>query len=196
MRIELTQGYYAIVDAEDFDRLNKFSWHAFTLKSKTRIKPKIFAKRCLEVNGTIKSYYMQQDVLILYKDLRQRIIHINGDSLDNRKSNLKIATKSQIQQSKYVDETNTASRFRGVSWSKRNEIWEAEITVRNEIIRLGSFSDEIEAAKAYDDASSYYHKEFGARNFGDDYGMRNFDHDKPKPTPTTIRRPGAGKLWE
>jgi len=93
------------------------------------------------------------------------IDHINTDSLDNRKANLRLATPSQNSCNTRRDKSNTYSRYRGVSFSKRKQKWFAAIRTDGKKLWLGYFDNEIDAAKAYDNAARIYHKDFARTNF-------------------------------
>ncbi|MBN1795425.1 MAG: HNH endonuclease [Sedimentisphaerales bacterium] len=90
--------------------------------------------------------------------------HIDRDSLNNKRENLRFATRSQncmnVGKRKKVK-----SRYKGTYYSKREKMWRAEIRAYNNKISLGRYSDEVEAAKAYDKAAIQYHKEFACLNF-------------------------------
>jgi hypothetical protein len=94
--------------------------------------------------------------------------HINTDSLDNRRANLRLATPSQNSCNSRRDKSNTYSRYRGVSFSKRKQKWFAAIRANGKKMWLGYFETEIDAAKVYDDAAKKYHKEFAMLNFKED----------------------------
>ena len=89
--------------------------------------------------------------------------HINHDSLDNRRSNLRLCDKRQNNNNsrKY-----NASFLRGVRFRKREKKFVAEIKYKNKKIHLGYFTKAEDAAMAYDKASIKYHGEFGIRNYG------------------------------
>jgi len=84
--------------------------------------------------------------------------HINHNGLDNRKSNLRVATRWQNAQNRRKTSKRTASIYKGVSWNKRDKRWFAEIRVNDKCRDLGYFEDETAAAKAYDEAARKYHK--------------------------------------
>jgi len=89
--------------------------------------------------------------------------HINHNGLDNRKANLRLATKSQ-------NAWNSSGRrgrsgFKGVSFEKKTGLWRASIAYHGEKKYLGNFHDKREAAKAYDRAAKKYHGEFASLNF-------------------------------
>ncbi len=91
--------------------------------------------------------------------------HINTDSLDNRRANLRLATHSQNSCNSRRDKSKTLSRFRGVSFSKRKGKWFAAIRINGKKTWLGYFNDEEDAARAYDHAARKYHGEFAMLNF-------------------------------
>lgn len=80
-------------------------------------------------------------------DLRE-IDHINHDGLDNRFSNLRIATKAENQRNQRL--RGGTSQFKGVDWDKKDGKWRARIKNNENSFHLGLFKNEIEAAQAYD----------------------------------------------
>ena len=91
--------------------------------------------------------------------------HRNTDSLDNRRANLRLATHSQNSCNSRRDKSNTYSRYRGVSFSKRKQKWFAAIRADGKKTWLGYFDSEEDAAKAYDTAAKKYHGEYATLNF-------------------------------
>jgi hypothetical protein len=92
--------------------------------------------------------------------------HINGKGYDNRKANLRLATRSQNCMNKpFIKTKSSSSKYRGVSWSKSLKKWHVQIGLHGKRIYIGYFNNEIEAAKAYDKAAKLYHKEFAVTNF-------------------------------
>jgi hypothetical protein len=99
--------------------------------------------------------------------------HINHNGLDNRKANLRVATRKQNvwHRRKFSGRTYdglkqpSRSKYKGVDWSKEMKRWRVRIRVNGKRLYLGSFENEIDAAKAYDEASKKYHGEFAALNF-------------------------------
>jgi hypothetical protein len=90
--------------------------------------------------------------------------HRNGNSLDNRRDNLRLATNSQNQYNKRK-KPNTSSRFLGVAFHKKNRKWTAYLQASGKRIYLGSFNSEIEAARVRDAAAKKHRGEFARLNF-------------------------------
>jgi hypothetical protein len=97
---------------------------------------------------------------------KNRVVdHRNNNGLDNRRENLRIATKGQNVCNSIKTRRNTSSKFVGVSFDKRSGLWHAYITHCRKRKFLGYFKDETDAAHAYDVAAKKYHKEFARLNF-------------------------------
>jgi hypothetical protein len=158
-RIPLTQGKYAIVDPEDFERLNKHKWYA------ARDTRTFYAHRHKRVGKKYVSIGMHREIL----DPPGHLVvdHINHNGLDNRKANLRLATSAQNSYNRRQLRKNKSSKYIGVSWKERTKKWAAIICYKRENIIIGYFKDEIQAAKAYDKAAKKYHGEFASPNFPD-----------------------------
>ncbi len=157
-RIPLTQGQYAIVDPEDFERLNNHKWHV------NRGANTYYACRFSRIGKKRVSIKMHRQIINPPDHLF--VDHINRNGLDNRKANLRPATRSQNSLNKSSIKTKpSSSKYRGVSWSKSQKKWHAQIGLNGKYKFIGYFDDEIQAAKAYDEAAKHYHKEFAVLNF-------------------------------
>ncbi len=89
--------------------------------------------------------------------------HIDGNSLNNRKTNLRICTQAQnIHNSR--PRRNRSSKYKGVFWNKVNKKWSVSIRKGDKRIYLGGFDDEIEAALAYDRKAEELFGEFAYLN--------------------------------
>jgi len=159
-RIPLTQGKYAIVDPEDYERLSKHKWYV------SKGSSTFYAARCIwdPVNKKKRTIKMHREILNPPHPLV--VDHINRNGLDNRKANLRPATKSQNTINKpCIKQKGAHSKYHGVTWQKSNKKWQAQIRAEGNPRVIGYFDGEIEAAKAYDRAAKLYHKEFAVLNF-------------------------------
>lgn len=153
-QIPLTQGKFALVDDEDFERLSGLKWHV--RKSGNCFYATTYI---CKVNG--KSTYFFMHRLILNPPDGIGIDHIDRNSLNNQKSNLRFATDSQNQANRRM-QRNNKSGVRGVH--KHNNKWRARIYFRNKQICLGEYNNLNEAAKVYDEAAKRYFGEFAYSN--------------------------------
>lgn len=156
-KIELSQGQYAIVDDEDYDVLNQWKWCADYCKS----GKKFYAKRTCYLNG--KKRIRMHRFVTNTTDRNIEVDHINGNSLDNRKSNLRPCSKSRNQQNRNKT-INNKSGYKGVAWHKISKKWIVRIGVNSIKIHIGRYDCVKEAARAYNSAAIIYHGEFAYLN--------------------------------
>ena len=90
--------------------------------------------------------------------------HINNNTLDNRKKNLRIVTAKQNNMNS-SSRSNSSSKYIGVSYHNRNKKWQASIKIDNKSLYLGNFKNEEGAAKARDKTTKKYFGEYGNLNF-------------------------------
>ncbi len=159
-RIPLTQGKYALVDPEDFTRLNKHKWHA------NKAKNTCYAVRRVHL-GLNKWKHIKMHREILDPPGHLFVDHINHHGLDNRKANLRPATHSQNSYNRIHFTRNPSSKYKGVSWNKHKKKWSVWIRYDGKSKFIGFFDNEIEAAKAYDEVAKKHHGEFAVLNFPD-----------------------------
>lgn len=168
--IPLTQGVSAIVDADDAERVAALKWYAARDRHKSGDKyygqsvMYLGGGRSNAVNKTVK---MHRFILKMEDGDRHQVDRINGNTLDNRKSNLRICTKTQNSWNS-PKERPSSSRFKGVHYNNTRKTchrrWRAGIAVNGKYIRLGSFHTEEEAALAYNEAAKMHHGEFASLN--------------------------------
>lgn len=147
---------YALVDADNFNELNQLNWRLqqdnFTRYAITNVK---------NDGGKWTSVYMHQLILPLPKPLQ--VDHKNHNGLDNRRINLREATRSQNQANRKNPTTKRKlSKYRGVGKDKQR--WRAEITVNGQRRYLGMFLTEQQAALAYNKAAKEFFGEFAWLN--------------------------------
>jgi hypothetical protein len=160
-RIYLGEGEWAIVDPQDYYWLGKFKWifwgggrNPYAVRE-VKIEPK-----------KTKRVYLHRAIMKAPK--RRLVDHRNGDGLDNRRANLRLATHSQNAINRPKRKSKTSSKYRGVFFSKPRGKWGAVIRLHYKQKWLGVFKNEIDAARAYDTAAIKYHKEFARLNFPQD----------------------------
>ncbi len=160
--IPLTRGYRAIVDDDDYERLSAKRWRASVMKPRADGSVTVYAIGSTSLrDGKERTLFLHRVVLDAPKG--KQVDHINGDGLDNRKENLRICTNAENNRNRrpypYGD-----SKFKGVSWAKRDEKWRATIKMNGKRIHLGYFTREIDAANAYDAAAIERFGEFARTN--------------------------------
>lgn len=147
--IKLTQGKFAMVDDLDYIWLKKIKWHA--KKNKNRF---------YAVNGYPR-IYMHRLILGLSSDDERMPDHKDRNGLNNQRSNLRIATRTQNLQNSGA---RGASKYKGVSWDGTKKWHKARICVNGKIMNLGNFKNEADAAMAYNKAAKEHHGEFAYLN--------------------------------
>jgi len=90
--------------------------------------------------------------------------HKNGNRLDNRRENLRLASTSQNSANRRA-KAGASSEYKGVCWDKSRGKWMAAIQVSGKTKTLGRFDDEAAAARAYDAAAAACFGEFAKLNF-------------------------------
>lgn len=155
-KIISSNGYEILVDADDFERLNKYSWWV-SVRGK-----RIGVFRSTKVNGKSKTIQMHREIMQPGAGLV--VDHINRNRLDNRRSNLRICTQFEnarnVGPASHKKYKGTIKEIKGKSVG-----WHAKIRCGGKQIYLGYFKDEESAARAYDKAASKLHGEFAYLNF-------------------------------
>jgi hypothetical protein len=142
-QVRKTENYrkhVAIVDDDDFVRLNKERW-------------------CISMGYAVRrsgGKIIKMHQIVIGSGGRQVVDHINRNKLDNRKSNLRIANHSINSINRNNPKNNTSGR-KGVCWDKRKNRWKAYIKLNQVMKNLGRFKNKNDAINARISAEKKYH---------------------------------------
>lgn len=146
-----------IVDDHDFERLSKFRWYASV---RGKLIKRTYAIRYFTENKKMQPRAVQREIMGLIKGDARQVDHINGDTLDNRRSNLRICTRSENRKN---NRKLPYKKYKGITKSKKK--WFAQILHNGETRYLGTHETEIAEARAYDEGAKRLHGEFASLNF-------------------------------
>jgi hypothetical protein len=191
-RIPLGDGRYVYVDPADFEWLSRWKWH---------------------VMGDYAARYEKGKVVLMHRQIlpppKGMIVdHVNRNKLDNSRANLRICTHRENTRNR-AKPIGCASRFKGVCREKKTGKWKAAVRSGPEPVYLGTFDDEVEAARAYDRRAVEVFGEFARLNFPDEWpperrdavrrevekaGRSEGQKVKTRKTPARAETPGRGEL--
>lgn len=145
--IPLSQKQFAIVDTEDFEWLSKWRWHALW----NPCTNSFYAARNIALPGRDRKFVkfrMHRVILGLEHGDKRQGDHMDGNTLNNRRSNLRIATPQENNWNRSLRKTSLTG-IKGVTWDKRSEKWMAQIWIDGKNVKLGRFATAKEAQRAY-----------------------------------------------
>ncbi len=147
--ITLTQGKRTMVDDEDYEVLSKNKWYA-AKRGYGFYAQKFFNKKLVQMHR-----------MIMDAPKGMEVDHINGNTLDNRKINLRVVSRSQNEWNRKKQRNNTTG-YKGVTLKEGRYV--ARIRVYKKLYFLGSFTDKKDAAMAYNEGAIKFHGEFALLN--------------------------------
>ncbi len=153
--IKLTKGQYALVDDEDYANLNQFRWQ---VNGKGKPGNSFYAVRGINGQGQdAPTVRMHREIMEAKKG--QIVDHIDGNSLNNQRSNLRFCTtRENALNSKH--RINNTSGYRGVSWNKQIEKWSVDLWYYGKKVHMGYFIDKERAVDAYKKAAKEHYGKF------------------------------------
>ena len=156
--LPLSQGKFAKLDDEDFEKFKGFKWFAHFSKNNQAF----YAVRNMRVSegGERRSLKLHREVMGV-TDPKIKVDHKYHDTLDCQKENLRACTHAENARNRSGLDRHNKSGYRGVSWDKVNEQWIAKIHVSGKQIWLGRRQTKEGASVAYRDANKKYFGEFG-----------------------------------
>jgi hypothetical protein len=147
MKIIIIKNKQVFIDDEDSKFISRFTWHLHGPDEHPYAR---------------SSYKMLMHKMILGCANNYEVDHIDGNSLNNQKNNLRICSKINNQQNrnKYKE---GLSKYKGVT-RRKNGKWRARIRVNGDLIHLGDFNIELNAAQEYNRAAIHYFSHFANLN--------------------------------
>ena len=157
-RVALTGGLWTLIDAEDIDRVRCHTWSVFEGRNGI-----IYAQTMLpRIGGRKSAVYLHR--FILDAPSGMVVDHANHDGLDNRRCNLRLATEAQNSANRRSSRWENG-HYKGAYRVKHG--WRAVIQFHGKSIYIGTYSEEVEAARAYDEVARQLFGEFALLNFPD-----------------------------
>lgn len=153
-------GLFALVDEADAELVNQYRWHPLVRESTT------YAQAYAQDGGSPRSILMHRLILGLTESSHEAD-HINHDGLDNRRGNLRTATRQQNSFNRRANR-GSLSRYKGVWRDSRWTKWTAQAKIGGKKYFLGRFDREEDAAKAYDRFVREVYGEHAYLNFQDE----------------------------
>lgn len=138
-------------DADGFMYTCEPNYHGY-------IQPQVNRKRLYVHRLVLTTFNPAENMEMLEVD------HKDGDRSNNRVSNLRWCVHRENGRNQLVQKVSKSSRTKGVYWNKENKKWRARIRVDGNLIHLGYFDSEVDAAYAYDVAATHYFGRFARLN--------------------------------
>lgn len=165
-----------LFDDQDYELISHYKWY---LKKSYKSKPEKYYAATNVYTGVF-SKKIEMHRLLMDFPIKKQVDHINGDGLDNRRNNLRVATCAENTKNRFITCRNT-SGYKGVHLHRTGK-YNAQIMVNYKLISGGLFKSVIGAALRYNELAFKYHGEFANLNKIDESDIlkykssRNTDH--------------------
>ena len=147
-QILLGDGQIALVDAADYARLGRWKWGLQKYQVKNRDGETITKYYANRTDPATKNLVGMHRQIMDLPPTPLEVHHLNGNGLDNRRSNLRVVTREMHQRDHTGSGGHGASRFRGVTWDEQRGLWKAHTRIRKVHYNLGYHPTEEAAARA------------------------------------------------
>lgn len=150
--VSLTRGHVAIINEADIDFLRDSNWMAL-------VTPRsVYAIREHNSCGRKTTMLLHREIMSAASDVQ--VDHIDGNGLNNARSNLRIATRSENSRNRRLD-VDSSSGLKGVYYDHARHKWIAKIRYDGRQRYIGRFNSADEAHRAYCEQSKIRHGAFG-----------------------------------
>ena len=153
--IELTKGYKTMVDDEDYEGVSQHKWFAHV-----DYRGGVYARRQRRDGNKQVTVLMHREITGVPRGME--VDHIDGETLDNRRENLRVCTHSQNRKNTHGSHGDVL--YKGVCYNKGQDRYTAKIGCDGKQHWIGYFKTPEEAALAYNDAARRYHGEYACLN--------------------------------
>lgn len=147
------KGGTALVSPEDYELVSSYNWY---------LNKKGYAQT------TINRIPVLMHRLIMKADESKQVDHINRNKLDNQRLNLRLLTSSDHSKSKCKSVLATSSKYKNVTFHKKNKKYQAAVKNNSKSVHIGYFENELDAAIAVDMYIVHNHLEYHNLNFPND----------------------------
>jgi len=162
MRVKIYSPTYGerivFIDKEDWEPLKRYKWGVW----RSPLNGKFYVVHSWKRGGEEVTIRMHRMILGV-SDPGIKVDHIDGDSLNNTRRNLRIATCSQNSMNRGKTVKNR-SGFKGVIFEPKKKLYRVVITANRKVVRAGRFKNPVDAAKKYNELAIKYHGEFARLN--------------------------------
>jgi hypothetical protein len=157
--IELDKGYATIVDDGDYDSLRGYKWHAWITGSGPYARrTSCYFWNC-NGNWSQTSINMARQILDVPKGLC--VDHINGNTLDNRRANLRICTREQNNKARH--KILGAVPYKGVTLTPKGR-YRAHVSINRKLVQLGTYDKAEDAAFVYNEVAKDVYGDYAVLN--------------------------------
>jgi len=146
-------SFIVLIDADEWENVSRFHWH----HNSSKIGGPYFRGWVKNIDGTRTHVYLHRFIINAPKE--KHVDHINGNTLDNRKINLRLCFQIENCHNSKKSKKNTTG-YKGVTYNKREKKYKAQICLNWEHKCLGTFETAEEAYAAYCRAACEYYGQF------------------------------------